>query len=94
MTTRRDKDDALLAEITAELDAYESATGKTVNVSIDDSVAAGNCREGVVAWRAKNAGGRESVPAREMLQLAAANRDQVSRVVLGVRKALKRARGA
>lgn len=87
---RRAKDDTILEIMTAELDAFERATGKTVDVTVKDSTDGGNCEAGVVAWRKKNAGGRASVPAREMLQIAAEGRDQVSRVVLGIRRAIAR----
>jgi len=87
---RRDKDDLILATVTAELHSFEFSTGMTVEVSIADSVAGGNCESGVVAWRAKNAGGRTSVPAREMLEIAGKSRDQISRVVLGIRRAIAR----
>jgi len=90
---RRAKDDAILAAVTSELDAFEHATGKTVDVTVKDSTDGGNCESGVIAWRKKNAAGRESVPAREMLQIAAESRDQVSRAVRGVRRAIVRMRG-
>lgn len=86
------KDDATLAAMTAELDTFEATYGP-VNVTVADSVAAGNCESGVIAWRAANAGGRVTIPAREMLAAAAESRDQISRVVLGIRRAMKRMGG-
>jgi len=88
--TREEKDNQLLAAAFEELDAHEAKTGQVVDVHIDISNAAGNCMSGVLEWRKKWAGGREVVSARELLQIAAQCRDQISRVVLGVRKAISR----
>jgi hypothetical protein len=88
------KDDDTLAAMTAELDAFEEQYGP-VTVSVADSVAAGNCESGVTAWRKKNIGGdgTQKVTARAMLEVAASGRDQISRVVLGIRRAMKRMSG-
>lgn len=88
------KDDATLAAMTAELDAFEAKRGP-VDVTVADSVAAGNCESGVIAWRKKNIGGdgTQYVSARAMLEVAAQGRDQISRVVLGIRKAMQRMGG-
>lgn len=93
MDERKQKDDQLLAVALAELDAFEERTGIAVEVPAHVSTAAGNCAPGVVEWRAKHAGGREVIPARELLTIAAECRDQISRVVLGVRRAIKLAGG-
>ena len=88
------KDDGTLASMTAELDAFEAQYGP-VTVSVADSVAAGNCESGVIAWRKKNIGGdgTQKVSAREMLEVAATGRDQISRVMLGIRRAMRRMSG-
>jgi hypothetical protein len=88
------KDDSILASMTVELDAYEATHGP-VTVTVADSVAAGNCEAGVIAWRKANMGGdgTQKVSAREMLRVAAQSRDQISRVVLGIRRAMRRTGG-
>lgn len=87
--SRIQKDDALIAAAMEELDAAEKETGTIIQVPKQTSIHGGNCEAGVIAWREKWAGGRDIVPAREMLTIAANCRDQVSRVVLGVRNAIK-----
>jgi hypothetical protein len=89
---RTAKDDATLTAMTEELDTFEAKYGP-VYVTIADSVAAGNCESGVIAWRKENVDGKVIVSAREMLEVAAEGRDQISRVVLGIRRAMRRMSG-
>ena len=90
---RRAEDDQLISDAATELQAAEAKLGHAIDVTVDDSHHSGNCYDGVVAWRALHAGGRSSVPAQEMLQIAAECRDRVPLVVRGVRKSIAKAVG-
>lgn len=92
MADDRAAEDALLATARAELRACEEDLGTPLQISVDTSRAAGNCRAGVLDWRSKNAGGRAVIPAGEILDIAEATRDRVTQAVAGVRRAVANAR--
>lgn len=88
-----DAEKALIATATKQLDDWEAAhPGKSVDVTVEASVASGNCLNGVLMWREQFAQSRRSVPAREMLQIIAKCGCKVDLAVAGVRKAIELAK--
>jgi hypothetical protein len=87
---RKRRDDTMLAHTKAQLDAFESTHRCRVEVTLADSINAGNCLEGHEAWWREHVGPLDFIHAQEALQIAERTRIDVIRIVMGVRKAISR----